>query len=72
LFFVVFFSFQGSLNDVTVFTAAAASAAPVFPQAVVSGLLEMGFDENSVMDALQATKGNADEAVMLLLAGAQP
>jgi len=32
----------------------------------------MGFDENSVMAALQATKGNADEAVMLLLAGAQP
>jgi hypothetical protein len=72
-FCVVFFSFQGSLHDITVFAAAAASsAAPVFPQAVVSGLLEMGFDENSVMAALQATKGNANEAAMLLLSGAQP
>jgi hypothetical protein len=37
---------------------------------MVAGLLEMGFDEPSVIFALQASQGNPHEAVMILLSGA--
>jgi hypothetical protein len=64
----VFFTF----NDFLIFAAgAAASSAPLSnPPAVVAGLVEMGFDEDSVIAALRLTNGNPNEAAMLLLSGA--
>ena len=55
-----------------IFLSAVPPPAPVFPPAVVAGLVEMGFREDAVIAALRSSNGDANQACFLLLSAAQP